>query len=526
MAKINYILDERSYIVIRDRIATILIDELRNQFAMTYDETLDAQIYVDRSRAVNPQETPLVNITLPEGSYDNQTVIKSDGTFTYEIDCYYSQGYSDGNGGDVASRFNATKLMSACQAILENPIYIKLDFDGPFIMSSHVTNFQVGTIDREDATSIAVATFNLVVKATQSEPVGVGVLIAGSNTIANIEGGPQRLIYEGDATPTPPPVAPGSTVFNTDGKTLGIGPSGGSFIVDDSTYIITDSVGNVLYSGSIPATDEFIQVISNATVTNSLGSTLASIEAQGTVQLADVNNIDSDGSTVPTPAGVPFTCTPPTPSITGLSSPIVVTGDSSDGAIGRDFWEFPIVSAVQQLNHFGSKWRFTGHTGGYYDRDTSQFKDVNGTVTTKSLAFPDGLFIDHFTKDWNGNLVMYYNGDMNSTPLGIPNLTQPYAKANPPASVSTYVGNWNMANINQLLRLQYQGKMQEEPFAPGHGSVLIQSSTDAIGAANLSATYYLASNLWVPSTSVVDKAQAGAGNFFAMYTRITNISEL
>lgn len=76
------------------------------------------------------------------------------------------------------------------------------------------------------------------------------------------------------------------------------------------TYSITDSLSNVLYSGSVVSGGTLSQIIANATVTNSLGSTLASIEAEGTVELEDVNNIDSDGSTVPTPAGVAFTCTP------------------------------------------------------------------------------------------------------------------------------------------------------------------------------------------------------------------------
>jgi len=81
----------------------------------------------------------------------------------------------------------------------------------------------------------------------------------------------------------------------------------------DFNYTITDADSTVLYTGDILSGDSLVQVISNATVTNSLTTVLATILAQGTVELPDVNNIDSDGSTVPTPAGVPFTCTPITP---------------------------------------------------------------------------------------------------------------------------------------------------------------------------------------------------------------------
>lgn len=78
-------------------------------------------------------------------------------------------------------------------------------------------------------------------------------------------------------------------------------------------YTILDSLSNILYSGSISVGGTLSQIISNSTITNSLNTTLASVEAQGTIELADVDNIDSDGSTVPTPSGVPFTCTPIAP---------------------------------------------------------------------------------------------------------------------------------------------------------------------------------------------------------------------
>ena len=78
----------------------------------------------------------------------------------------------------------------------------------------------------------------------------------------------------------------------------------------DFEYTITDADSTVLYTGDILSGNSLVQLISNATVTNSLSTVLATILAQGTIELADVDNIDSDGLTVPTPAGVAFTCTP------------------------------------------------------------------------------------------------------------------------------------------------------------------------------------------------------------------------
>ena len=210
------------------------------------------------------------------------------------------------------------------------------------------------------------------------------------------------------------------------------------------------------------------------------------------------------------------------PLVTGVTSSFV-TGDDGDTQLGSAFFTLPIVSAVQQLNHFGSKWRFTGSTGGYYDRDTSQFKDVAGTVTTKALAFPDYLVIDWKTRDADGNFVMY---STTSTGLGIANYTWTYANGNPPASVGSFSGSWALAQINLLTRLQHLGAMEYEPFSPGHGTSFLISATPAYGAANLSASWYLQSNIWYGGSDIVDKTTAGASNRYAMYVRITNISEL
>jgi hypothetical protein len=59
---------------------------------------------------------------------------------------------------------------------------------------------------------------------------------------------------------------------------------------------------------------------------------------------------------------------------------------------GRDASFFKL----QSNNPYGNIWRFTGIGGGYYDHDTSQYKDVNGNVTTIGVAYPDNIMID-----WN-----------------------------------------------------------------------------------------------------------------------------
>jgi hypothetical protein len=75
-------------------------------------------------------------------------------------------------------------------------------------------------------------------------------------------------------------------VFNSDSSYTQEVASGDSLELPDITYAVKNSAGTTLAGATLPS-------VTNIDTT-----------------LSDVDNIDSDGSTVPTPAGVPFTCTP------------------------------------------------------------------------------------------------------------------------------------------------------------------------------------------------------------------------
>jgi hypothetical protein len=79
---------------------------------------------------------------------------------------------------------------------------------------------------------------------------------------------------------------PSVDIFNSDLSYTTEVASGDSLELPDIDYAVKNSVGTTLAGATVPS-------VSNIETT-----------------LSDVNNIDSDGSTVPTPAGVAFTCTP------------------------------------------------------------------------------------------------------------------------------------------------------------------------------------------------------------------------
>lgn len=202
------------------------------------------------------------------------------------------------------------------------------------------------------------------------------------------------------------------------------------------------------------------------------------------------------------------------------------TGDDGDTQRGRPFFTMPIVGGVQQLNHFGSKWRFTGVTGGYYDRDTSEYKDVGGVVTTKVGAFPDYTMLDHSTIDWNNNILHYW---FSVTSLGEPDLTWneacDYANIlNTAIAPNGFNSGWYFANEREVKSLTYQNALRYEPLSVGHGSIYLLTSTTAFPPTDPS-LYAMYVDLWAGGGGVRDKSLRQT-NYFAMYVRKTNISEL
>lgn len=108
----------------------------------------------------------------------------------------------------------------------------------------------------------------------------------------------------------------------------------------------------------------------------------------------------------------PFMVNIPIPTPTGWCRPPFNTMQAGDTAIGQDFFVLPLDSNLNQiLNPFGNKWRLTGVTGGYYDRTTSQYKDVDGNVTTRALAYPNDLRCDWATLSVNGDFYLWQFDD-------------------------------------------------------------------------------------------------------------------
>ena len=220
-----------------------------------------------------------------------------------------------------------------------------------------------------------------------------------------------------------------ATVENLSGAFSQLIASGDTFTLQSNDYSFANSEGTMIINGSAEAQTDIVGV------------------------LPDIDFTDSTGITTQEPSGKNLICTPSPPK--GASAmpfktgqiTSYATGDDGDVQRGRPRKTLPILEGVQQLNYFGSKWAWTGLTGGYYDYDTSQFKDVNGTVTTRDLAFPNHVIVDFRTESGNGDLMMF---SLSSSWIGVGSLDFTTAQIYADALTVASFNDWFVLNINEL----------------------------------------------------------------------------
>tara|TARA_R100000278_G_scaffold54029_1_gene45100 strand:- start:378 stop:2249 length:1872 start_codon:yes stop_codon:yes gene_type:complete len=150
---------------------------------------------------------------------------------------------------------------------------------------------------------------------------------------------------------------------------------------EDASYSITDSAGTVLYSGTIVSGGSLTQAISNSAVSNSDDSFTASILAQGTLALGDIEITvrNSAGATVGTntlPAAVNGTATAPDGTVrnTDGSYSLAVVSGTTDGVIPDSTMNFNGASEGTFVSVKTTSVTLKDET------------DTNLTPTSKSLA--------------------------------------------------------------------------------------------------------------------------------------------
>lgn len=122
--------------LVRDRIGTILRDELTNQATLqaSTDPDLSAQltalnVYAERFYPINDADMPAIDIFFFNADFDNKDLRSSKrGIYQYYIDIFTASDATTSSDADRTSSLRAHRLAMLVHDILENPNYITLGF--------------------------------------------------------------------------------------------------------------------------------------------------------------------------------------------------------------------------------------------------------------------------------------------------------------------------------------------------------------------------------------------------------------
>lgn len=250
------IVNTRSYEIVRDRIGQILGDELPSQATLHNDPNLNATVFINRVIPINDEETPIVNVIMPSGSWDNFTREKQDGTYIYNIDIYVGSAASSTETGDVLALAKLQKLSGVVQGILMHGTYNTLKFAKPFIERREVRSISIGQPSESlTANNTMLARLEMSVRVAENSVAETPPDIAGYSTQVKLGLTDKGFIYSGEDIPVPPPICEPVTVTDSDQTTIVEVPSGGNFTctpveqIPDSLYNPTKSGKSVMVPG-------------------------------------------------------------------------------------------------------------------------------------------------------------------------------------------------------------------------------------------------------------------------------------
>ena len=194
-AKINYLIGKSGFEIIRDKLFTVLTEEIAQQATLETDADLKAflqsvQVFQERFVAYSPGETPNINIVFAGGLLQPS----SRGNQTHEpkffIDATVSEPttYDSNNDvveyGDTRASIRMQRLLQIVRTILTFPDYSSLELK-PLIGRLNINNIEVFQPQRntEESQAIICGRLNLDIQNNETTPANtVTELVEGNDT--------------------------------------------------------------------------------------------------------------------------------------------------------------------------------------------------------------------------------------------------------------------------------------------------------------------------------------------------------
>lgn len=185
-SKINGIIPTQNYEIIRDVIASILMEEIRNQEELTGTEYVKAY-YAERFAPVDETEFTVLNIQFEGGEYSNKDQVRVDGNYVYYISVFSSSAASIEQDADNAATLKLHRVLGLIRAILSNPVYNSLGLSSKVIANTTVSALKIAKNDGPgNSDSVIVGYIEFKVRAIENVQLIDPIPYAGGVTIAKL----------------------------------------------------------------------------------------------------------------------------------------------------------------------------------------------------------------------------------------------------------------------------------------------------------------------------------------------------
>lgn len=185
-ALINYIIPERNFEPVRDRIGAILFTELNNQY-LNYNPLCNVDgVYVERKAPIDKEELAFVNVSVISGAFGNKSAGRKDGVYQYAIDVFTKSAAGPAKLGDKTSQLYMERLLGICDYILEDPQYKTLAFPAGVIGHTMVSEMQIRDQNPNDADNVAMGRLIFDVKILEVNALKFAPYLLESNTTVSL----------------------------------------------------------------------------------------------------------------------------------------------------------------------------------------------------------------------------------------------------------------------------------------------------------------------------------------------------
>ena len=198
MAVISDALADGVIDIIRDRIASILLDELRNQASISSRPFLNiSRIWKERETPFNKSELDPIAINLQAGEivYGDQYQTQRVKEITYYIDIYTCQKHSTEGYADRLAVEQGFDVVNAVQFILDHPEYKALRI-APRIRNAKVSRVQRGEASLGDSGKGSIIRIEYTVTTHTNQSKTDPTTIEGNDTTVSIGTSNEGLFYQ------------------------------------------------------------------------------------------------------------------------------------------------------------------------------------------------------------------------------------------------------------------------------------------------------------------------------------------